>query len=43
MLLVLGACLSAAGGCATSGDSDMPWNDPQPWEGVPGIPGMNNY
>jgi len=29
-----------AGGCAT-GDSDMPWASPAPWEGSPTIPGMN--
>ncbi len=31
-------------GCATTdddGNSDIPWNAPQPWEGSPMIPGMN--
>jgi len=27
-------------GCATSHESDMPWNVPQPWEGTLGLPGM---
>jgi hypothetical protein len=31
-------------GCATMEDeSDMPWNTPQPWEGSPSIPGLNQY
>ena len=31
-----------AGGCATTqGDSDLPWNTPQPWETAPTIPGFN--
>jgi len=38
MAIFLAAGL-AAGGCATS-DSDIPWNQPQPWEGSPTIPGM---
>jgi hypothetical protein len=29
-----------AGGCASTGDSDIPWNQPQPWEGAPSIPGF---
>jgi hypothetical protein len=31
-------------GCATTdpnADSDIPWNAPQPWEGAPGIPGLD--
>ncbi len=40
-LLMLAAALCLAG-CATSGEeSDMPWNSPQPWEGSPTLPGMN--
>jgi hypothetical protein len=40
-LLMLAAALSLAG-CATTGEeSDMPWNAPQPWEGSPTLPGMN--
>jgi len=32
------------GGCATMEDeSDLPWNTPQPWEGSPAIPGLNQY
>lgn len=38
-LMLLG--LSLAGGCASTGDSDMPWNQPQPWEGAPSIPGFS--
>lgn len=35
-------------GCATldgrdDRESDMPWNQPQPWEGSPFIPGMDRY
>ncbi len=33
-------------GCATPDDrreSDLPWNQPQPWEGSPYIPGMDRY
>jgi hypothetical protein len=41
-LALMGLWLAAllAGGCAT-GDSDMPWNTPQSWEGAPGIPGLS--
>ena len=40
-LLMLAATLSLVG-CATKGEeSDMPWNAPQPWEGSPMLPGMN--
>ncbi len=39
MLLALGL---VSGGCATNSDSDMPWNQPQSWEGAPSIPGFNN-
>ncbi len=42
-------CLALAGwmvlsvsGCATTDEGDIPWNAPQPWEGAPVIPGMNN-
>lgn len=31
-----------AAGCATTNESEMPWNAPQQWEGVPGIPGMTH-
>ncbi|MBN1268010.1 MAG: hypothetical protein JXB04_00340 [Kiritimatiellae bacterium] len=42
-LLLAAACLVLAAGCATTGDdyeSEIPWNEPQPWEGSPMIPGM---
>jgi len=43
LLLLLTVCLALAAGCATSGnESDIPWNDPQPWEGSPAIPGLSN-
>lgn len=29
-------------GCATTQDSDLPWNVPQSWEGSPTLPGMND-
>jgi hypothetical protein len=49
-LLLIGLLLlsCAAGvlltGCATADDneSEIPWNSPQPWEGSPLIPGLNN-
>jgi hypothetical protein len=28
-------------GCASSHESDMPWNTPQPWEGTIGLPGFS--
>lgn len=37
---------SVAIGCATTDnqrESDIPWNQPQPWEGSPYIPGMDRY
>jgi hypothetical protein len=39
MLILLG--LLGVAGCASTEDSDMPWNTPQPWEGSPGIPGLS--
>jgi hypothetical protein len=42
VLPLLLAVLSVAAGCATTvNDSDIPWNDPQPWEGSPAIPGIS--
>ncbi len=44
--LALAAAWSVAVGCATTDDrrdSDLPWNQPQPWEGSPFIPGMDRY
>ena len=50
-LLLLASCAiglaAVLNGCATAGDEDetggseLPWNTPQPWEGSPMIPGMN--
>lgn len=31
----------AVGGCATTRDSDIPWNAPASWEGSPYIPGFS--
>ncbi len=40
-------CVSVLVGCATPDasrrESDIPWNQPQPWEGSPFIPGMDRY
>ena len=38
ILTVAGAL--AAGGCATTTESDIPWNSPQPWEGTILLPGL---
>jgi len=45
------ACLAVTfflAGCATTDEnedpgleSNIPWNQPQPWEGAPGIPGLS--
>lgn len=40
MCAVLWMALAAAAGCA-SASSDIPWNEPQPWEGTIGVPGMS--
>ena len=48
-LTLAALCLITGGlaGCATTDadrrESDIPWNQPQPWEGSPYIPGMNRY
>ncbi len=39
MLIAIVAVL--AGGCATTHDSDIPWNSPASWEGSPYIPGFS--
>ncbi len=43
----LGVSLVIMTGCATTPadrrESDIPWNQPQPWEGSPFIPGMDRY
>ncbi|MBI2438842.1 MAG: hypothetical protein HYV36_08550 [Lentisphaerae bacterium] len=42
-LAVLGILCAVLTGCATANaPSDVPWNVPQPWEGVPTLPG-NQY
>lgn len=44
-LLAVVLCALAATGCATrdpDAESDIPWNAPQPWEGAPGIPGLES-
>ncbi|MBN2302229.1 MAG: hypothetical protein JXN60_06925 [Lentisphaerae bacterium] len=30
-------------GCATTNESDIPWNHPENWEGSPAIPGFDQY
>ena len=40
LVLIGGMTLILCGGCATTNDSDLPWNVPQPWEGSPNLPGM---
>ncbi|MDP6631236.1 MAG: hypothetical protein QGH42_04965 [Kiritimatiellia bacterium] len=43
-ITVLAAAMLLFAGCATLEDeSDLPWNTPQPWEGSPTIPGLNQY
>ena len=37
--LAMTILLLVVAGCAST-DSDQPWNNPQPWEGSPMIPGM---
>jgi hypothetical protein len=42
---MMGLALLGLMGCATTDhrrDSDIPWNQPQPWEGSPYIPGVSN-
>jgi ribonuclease PH len=42
LIALLLACLPLLAGCVSAGaDSDIPWNDPQPWEGSPAIPGLS--
>ena len=43
MLCLAVATMFLAAGCGTmdpDAESDLPWNTPQPWEGSPGIPGL---
>ncbi len=47
-MLGIGGLIIISAGCAalTAGDRDMsdqPWNQPQPWEGSPHIPGLGRY
>jgi hypothetical protein len=37
---LLTLCAVWASGCATTGESDIPWNEPQPWEGMMSVPGL---
>jgi hypothetical protein len=42
-LLIVAVSVAVLVGCATTRDaeeSDMPWNTPADWEGVPAIPGF---
>jgi len=39
--LVLLAVLALISGCASTTESEQPWNTPQPWEGVITMPGLN--
>ena len=41
-LALMALVIISAAGCATTDEGDIPWNAPQPWEGAPVIPGMNN-
>ena len=45
-LLLAGFCLIWLGGCATTRDpdreSELPWSQRQPWEGVVPIPGFEH-
>jgi len=45
LLFVAAALLTVTASCATTdpdAESDIPWNAPQPWEGAPGIPGLES-
>jgi hypothetical protein len=45
MFLFTALVVALAAGCATRNpdeESDIPWNSPQPWEGAPGIPGLES-
>ncbi|MDO9542542.1 MAG: hypothetical protein Q7J98_09495, partial [Kiritimatiellia bacterium] len=39
VILVCGLLIGLQGCSSTKNSSDIPWNVPQPWEGVPSIPG----
>jgi hypothetical protein len=38
--ILLGVVLLMAG-CATTEESDIPWNSPASWEGSPFVPGLS--
>ena len=43
MLCLAAMTLFLAVGCGSmdpEAESELPWNTPQPWEGSPGIPGL---
>lgn len=39
--VLLVATVTLVMGCATTDDSDIPWNSPASWEGSPYIPGLS--
>ena len=39
LFLLAASCILV--GCATTDDSDIPWNSPASWEGSPYIPGLS--
>ncbi len=38
LIAALFAAIAFLAGCATTPDSDIPWNVPQQWEGTPALP-----
>lgn len=41
VLTVLFGVMLLLAGCATTEDSDIPWNSPAGWEGSPFVPGLS--
>lgn len=41
LLLALASVFISCASTDPYGESSIPWNAPQPWEGAPSIPGMN--
>lgn len=41
LIALLTLILLQAGGCASTPNSDIPWNVPQPWENSPAVPGLS--
>lgn len=39
----LAALVMLAAGCATTDEGELPWATPEPWEGAPTVPGLNQY